>query len=114
MDTFSPPISPNVQTTTTFTSNVVQASFGDGYEQTATIGLNPVSGVYSMNWDILSVADRNTIEAFLSDHGGAQAFHYTLPSESTARKFKCKTWTRGSNGALFTLRAEFREVFDLT
>jgi phage-related protein len=113
VDTFAPPVEPTIQSNTTFTSNVAQANFGDGYEQTATIGLNPVSGTYTAQWDILSVSDRDTIEAFFTTHKGAQAFLFTFPSESTPRKFKCKTWTRGSNGALFTLQAELREVFDI-
>lgn len=112
MDTFSPPYEPTIQSTTTFNANVIQAVFGDGYEQTATIGLNPISGIYQLAWDILSVSQRDELEAFFVAHAGA-AFQYTFPTESTARKFKCKTWTRGCNGALFTVRAEFREVFDI-
>lgn len=113
MDTFTPPIAPTISSSAQFTALVLTADFGDGYEQTAAPGLNSVTGVYSVTWDLLSSANRDTIEAFLAAHLGAQAFQYTFPSESTARKFKCKTWTRGSNGALYTLKAEFREVFDL-
>lgn len=113
MDTFSPIKTPTIETTVTFTAEVLQANFGDGYEQTAATGLNSVRGVYQVNWDLLSQDDRDLIEAFFATHLGSQAFQYTFPDESTPRKFKCKTWTRGNNGGLFTLRAELREVFDL-
>ena len=61
MDTFSPPVPPTIDSSVTFTANVLQASFGDGYEQTVTAGLNPVAGVYQITWDILSQTDRDTI-----------------------------------------------------
>lgn len=114
MDTFTPPKAPNIESSGVFTANVLQAQFGDGYEQTASPGLNSVSVTYAASWDLLSSTDLSSLEAFFAARYGSQAFLYTLPGELTARKFKCKTWTRGYTGALFTLRAELREVFDLT
>lgn len=113
MDTFAPPIDPTVQSSATFTANVLQAGFGDGYEQTASAGLNPITGVYSVSWDLLSSSDLATLENFFVTEGGYRAFAYTFPGETTPRRFKCKTWTRTYTGALFALKAEFREVFDI-
>ena len=112
MDVFNPPIAPTTDSSVTFTANVIQAGFGDGYEQTAVEGLNSVSGVYQVSWDLLNQANRDSIENFFKLKLGSIAFLYTFPGESTQRKFKCKTWTRGHNGSLYTIRAEFREVFD--
>lgn len=113
MDTFTPPKPPIVESNVTFTADVLEAKFGDGYEQTAARGLNSIAGVYSATWSSLTQSERDNIEDFFRAKLGSQAFLYTFPGESTPRKFKCKTWTRGHTGGLFTLRAELREVFDL-
>lgn len=113
MDTFTPPKEPVINSTVTFNADVLQAEFGDGYEQTSVAGLNSVRGTYQANWDLLTESERDEIEAFFLAKAGATAFLYTFPGESTERKFKCKTWGRGHSGSLFTVRAELREVFDL-
>lgn len=113
MDTFTPPQPPIVESSVTFTADVLEAKFGDGYEQTAARGLNSVAGVYQATWTSLTQSERDTIESFFRVRYGAVAFLYTFPGESTPRKFKCRTWTRGHTGSLYTLRAELREVFDL-
>lgn len=114
MLTFTPPRDPVATSESTFTAVVLIANFGDGYEQTAAQGLNSVSGTYTITWEFLSSTDRDTIEAFFVSQLGGQAFLYTFPTESTPKKFKCKTWTRSTNGALWTIKAEFRQVFDLS
>lgn len=113
MYTFTPPKDPVVNSSVTFNADVLQAEFGDGYEQTSSAGLNSVRGTYQASWDVLTEEQRDEIEDFLSARVGAEAFLYTFPGESTERKFKCRMWSRGHVGGLYTLRAELREVFDL-
>lgn len=114
MDTFSPGVLPTVSSSVQFSAKTLEASFGDGYEQVAVAGLNSVSGVYTVNFENLTLAQRDAIETFFKAKAGAEAFFYTFPGESTARKFRCKSWSRAHIGALFNVRAEFREVFDIT
>lgn len=113
MDTFNPTVVPTIQSAVTFTAKTLEANFGDGYEQVAAAGLNSVSGTFQVAWDLLTLEQRDEIEGFFKSKKGAEAFLYTFPSESTQRKFRCKTWQRGHTGSLFTVRAEFREVFDI-
>lgn len=113
MDTFTPPKQPVTQSNVNFTAKTLEATFGDGYEQVVSSGLNSVSGIYSLVWDLLTLAERDTIENFFRAKKGAEAFLYTFPGESTLRKFRCKSWSRSHNGALFGIRAELKEVFDI-
>ena len=113
MDTFTPPIVPNIQSAVQFQANTLDAGFGDGYEQVVSAGLNSVSGTYTLDFDLLTKAEREEIEAFFAAKKGAEAFYYTFPGEDTPRKFRCKTWSRGHTGSLFTVKADFKEVFDL-
>ena len=113
MDTFTPAQTPTVESSAAFSAAVLEAGFGEGYEQTSTAGLNSVRGTYQAVWDNLALVDLQAIEAFFAAKAGAEAFLYTFPGESTERKFKCKSWNRGYTGGLYTLRAELREVFDL-
>lgn len=113
MDTFNPGVLPTIQSGVAFTAKTLEAGFGDGYEQVVASGLNSVSGNYSLVFDNLTVEQRDVIEGFFRDKKGAEPFIYTFPGESTSRKFRCKTWNRGHTGALYTVRAEFREVFDI-
>lgn len=113
MDVFSPPKQPIVQSNVSFTTKTLEATFGDGYEQVVSSGLNSVSGTYSAVWDLLTLAERDTIEDFFRAKKGAEAFLYTFPGESTQRKFRCKSWARSHTGSLFGIRADLREVFDI-
>lgn len=113
MDTFEPSKIPTTESTASFTANTYEAGFGDGYEQVVVAGLNSIRGAYQLSWDALTLAERDEIEGFFRGRLGAEAFSYTFPGELTPRKFRCKTWTRGHNGGLYTVRAELREVFDL-
>jgi phage-related protein len=106
----TPPIDPTVQTQAAFTATVLLASFGDGYEQGVAVGFDNVRGQYTLQWDILTTEQRDDIEGFFTNQGGT-TFQYTLPTESTPRFFKCRSWKRGQNGALYTLSADLSEVF---
>jgi len=113
MDTFTPPIVPNISSNVTFQTAVLEAKFGDGYEQVVSAGLNSVTGKYTLQFDLLTQAQRIELEAFFIAKKGAEAFYYTFPGETSARKFRCQTWSRGHTGSLFSVSAEFKEVFDL-
>ena len=91
--------------------NVV--SFGDGFEQRLTEGLNQNALSVNLVFE-LSQADATTALDFLNariDDGAS--FDYTLPSESSSRKFVCDSFPR-SIPFLNRVRLScvFREVFE--
>ena len=91
--------------------NVV--SFGDGFEQRLTEGLNQNPLTVTLTFE-LSQSDANTAISFLNARitDGA-SFDYTLPSESTARKFVCNRFPRSIPFLnRVRLNCVFREVFE--
>ena len=88
-------------------------SFGDGFEQRLTEGLNQNPLSVSLTFE-LSQADATTAITFLNSRveDGA-SFDYTLPSESSSRKFVCTSFPRSIPFLnRVTLSCTFREVFE--
>ena len=88
-------------------------SFGDGVEQRLTEGLNQNPLSVSLTFE-LSQADATTAITFLNSRveDGA-SFDYTLPSETSSRKFVCTSFPRSIPFLnRVTLTCTFREVFE--
>jgi len=88
-------------------------SFGDGFEQRLTEGLNQNPLSVNLTFE-LTQTDADTAIAFLNARveDGA-SFDYTLPSESTSRKFVCTSFPRSIPFLnRVTLSCVFREVFE--
>tara|TARA_Y100000992_G_C21094249_1_gene409460 strand:+ start:323 stop:664 length:342 start_codon:yes stop_codon:yes gene_type:complete len=92
---------------------VFTLSFGDGFEQRLTEGLNQNPLSVNLTFE-LSQTDADTAISFLNSRveDGA-SFDYTLPSESSSRKFVCTSFPR-SIPFLNRVRLScvFREVFE--
>lgn len=94
-------------------TNQIVVSFGDGFEQRLTEGLNQNPLSVNLVFE-LSQTDADTAISFLNARvtDGA-SFDYTLPSESSSRKFVC---TRFPRSIPFLNRVRltcvFREVFE--
>lgn len=93
MATF-PIANPSYNTRITNKPLVNIAKFGDGYEQRLTEGLNQNPLTVNLVFDT-SQSEANSAIAFLDARiiDGA-SFDYTLPSESTSRKFVCHSYPR--------------------
>ena len=88
-------------------------SFGDGFEQRLTEGLNQNPLSVNLTFE-LSQTDADTAITFLNSRvDDGASFDYTLPSESSARKFVCTSFPR-SIPFLNRVRLScvFREVFE--
>ena len=91
--------------------NVVK--FGDGFEQRLTEGLNQNPLTVNLVFEVASSVANNAI-SFLNDRitDGA-AFNYTLPGETSPRKFVCGGYPRTIPFLNRTrLTCVFREVFE--
>ena len=88
-------------------------SFGDGFEQRLTEGLNQNPLSVNLVFE-LSQTDADTAITFLNariDDGAS--FDYTLPSESSTRKFVCSSFPRTIPFLnRVRLSCVFREVFE--
>ena len=88
-------------------------SFGDGFEQRLTEGLNQNPLSVNLTFE-LSQTDADTAITFLNARveDGA-SFDYTLPSETSSRKFVCTSFPRSIPFLnRVTLSCVFREVFE--
>ena len=88
-------------------------SFGDGFEQRLTEGLNQNPLSVNLTFE-LSQTDADTAITFLNARveDGA-SFDYTLPSETSSRKFVCTSFPRSIPFLnRVTLTCVFREVFE--
>jgi phage-related protein len=112
-DYFVPPVAPTIESAVTFNSNVNDPNLTDEWDDTSSEGLHQVVGTYTLVWAVLKPDEYDDIQRFLVVKRGIKPFKYTIPSESTERAFKCKTWDKTYLGGTYSLKAEFREVFDL-
>lgn len=112
MDTFSPPKAPSINgTDVTETPRLISPSFGDGYKQDTPDGLNNAPCALSLTWENLTQAQCTQLTGFFRSHVG-QAFLWTLPDETTARKWVTGPWKRAwVAGAVYTLSVSFAERF---
>lgn len=115
---FTPPVNPSFGVENAPRVRVLQAEFGDGYNQRAEDGLNSVADVLTVPFNNITPADAATIEAFFKSMAGAQAFTWRAPWDAVARKWICKRWSRkrnvvGERLVSETISATFEEVFDL-
>ena len=88
-------------------------SFGDGFEQRLTEGLNQNPLSVNLVFE-LSQADATTAISFLNSRvDDGASFDYTLPSESSSRKFVCTSFPRTIPFLnRVRLSCVFREVFE--
>lgn len=110
MATFS--YTPSYSATVNHAPKVREISFGDGYEQRATFGINNDPRVWQLDFRARDNTDANAIVAFLEARGAVESFDWTPPYGS-AGKWVCRGWSRAviSNG-ISDISVTFEEVFE--
>lgn len=98
LSTFIPPSSSgsyfNDGTQEAHKPRVLTAGFGDGYAQELADGLNTDLMELTPSWRNVPEDAANTTLAFFKARAGFFPFLFTLPGESSPRKFKCTEWSR--------------------
>jgi len=110
MTLFTPVFAPSYGAQATTEYRVITNDFGDGYAQTIRDGLNNKKEMWELSWDILSVAEANSIETQLNSFAGT-TFEWLTPNGAT-KSFRCSKFTR--NYVSFTstkISASFEESF---
>lgn len=93
---------------------VRRVAFGDGYEQRLAFGINTQPEVWTLEFRGSTTDDAAAIDAFLRARGAVQAFDWTSPA-GTVGKFTCEEWGRSVDEPnVETVRATFKQVFDLS
>jgi phage-related protein len=92
--------------------------FGDGYEERAPAGLNPVRQEWNLQFRAIDSEVADAIVAFLrarvSATLGLEAFDWTPLWATTAIRVTCKAWNRSHDETPgeSTVVATFRQVFE--
>lgn len=89
---------------------IKKVDFGDGYTQQAPDGINSQLAKWSLNWEALTVSEKNTIEGFLAARQGYQTFTWIDPS-GTTYKVKCPNWSVSEFAPkVFSIKASFNQT----
>lgn len=92
---------------------VRRTSFGDGYENRITFGLNQDPKIWDLRWSAKSNSVADAIEAFFEARAGAESFDWTPINAATSYKFVVESWNREYQYAdICTITASFRQVFE--
>lgn len=95
------------------TPSVRRVTFGDGYEQRLSYGLNTDLKQWDLVFENRTDSERDQILNFLNARKGVEAFNWTPPHGGT-RAFVCDAWNAELNACnLNTVRAKFRQVVDI-
>lgn len=103
---------PDFGATKKFKPRVTAMSFGDGYEQRATFGINNNPQIWDLVFSNRSDTEAEAIDDFLIARAGVESFLWTPYNESQAR-FICREWSKSIdqyNGN--TITATFEQVFE--
>lgn len=88
-------------------------SFGDGYQQRVTFGLNQNPKQYDLEF-ILKEADAQILEDFLDARAqDCASFDWIAPDDTASKKWICPSWTREFLGpAASRIQLSLIEVFE--
>lgn len=103
---------PDFGATKKLSPRVNSISFGDGYEQRATFGINNNPQIWDLTFANRSDTDAQAIDNFLTARAGVESFDWT-PYNQSAGKYICKEWSKSIdryNGN--TIQATFIQVFE--
>ena len=105
-------IPPSYGTTKASQPLVRIATFGSGYEQVGSLGINQNPKKFTLTYN-LSESESDTVETFLDARGGTEKSIFTPPGESSSIKVRCPAWnkTMTTKGRV-QLTTTFVQVFE--
>lgn len=116
MDTFNPPLGPMIGTSIEVADSETRVRFGDGYTQVVGSGVNNNRIKLVLSWSVLQYDEFNTIMEFFRVHSCGVVFYWTMPHESTPRKWRrSETPISVSTPTTrqYSMTIEIEEAFDL-
>lgn len=88
------------------------SEYGDGYEQRVAIGVNSMFMTWNIQWNMLSLADRNTLIAFWNRHGRVNSFQWTPPNETLGTYVFSSALNEGNVGVRYNISIQLKQVFE--
>jgi phage-related protein len=94
------------------TPRVNLISFGDGYEQRATFGINNNRQEWTLTFSNRTDTEALAIDNFLLARRAVESFDWT-PYNESAGKYVCREWSKSIDGyKRNTIQATFIQVFE--
>lgn len=88
-------------------------TFGDGYQQRQSDGINTQPQVWTLQWQNRDNTEAAAIKSFLATRAGVEAFDWTPPNEVTAIRVVCSEWSVATvKFNLNNVSATFTQVFE--
>lgn len=92
----------------------LSADFGDGYNQRTGDGLNTLNEAWSLQWNTITLSEKNILINFFDSLEGYQNFNWTAPGDGVAKRWICKSPViTPLNSTYFNVTAVFERVYDL-
>lgn len=88
---------------------VTIVKFGDGYEQRRVSGLNNNLAKYNVTIRVRK-GQHQSLEAFLSRHGGVKSFFWTPPYTWIQIRVVCRKWSTSVGAQWVTVTTVFEQV----
>ena len=103
---------PSLSTSLKQKPKILEAKFGDGYEQAVFNGINYTPEMWKLTFDNISTIDAQIIVDFFNTYNTATTpFDWTNPN-GVLGKYKCREWSRTYDGFEHNnLSCTFEEVF---
>lgn len=111
------PSIPISQSSTRTTENELNTlKFGNGYEQRFQMGLNYRRDKWNIQWNTLTLTQKNTIEVFISAVSNGSLITWTSPFDTVQKKFVIDgPWSISNRGGnVYSIQLNLRQVFDIT
>ncbi len=110
------PITPSYGSDFSQKARRFQNQFGDGYSQTAVDGLIATAQTLNLEWNALSLADKESLcENFFELLAGSTPFYYTPYGQANALLWKCSDWdVTPLSSYTFKVSATIKQSFDIT
>lgn len=85
---------------------------GDGYRQRTPDGINTIAESWNVAFIVKSIADLNTLEAFLLARQGIDGILWTPPDSATPKTYIATAWTKQHLGGFtWKLSCKFDRVY---
>lgn len=94
---------------------VLKVSFGDGYEQRLSDGINILKETFNISFVNRSKTEIQAISDFFDTNAGVTAFNFTIPTGSGEETVKvvCEDWNvTFFNTEIFSCDATLRRIYE--
>jgi len=93
---------------------VLIAEFGNGYTQRTQDGINSARAQWSISWDNLTSAEKDTVIAALDAAGSHDTHTWTAPDEATSKEWRVTEGYQLSTagGSIFSISTTLQQEFE--